>query len=108
MKNLLGQLADSIGYWLPPLAGGVVDYLNQVQQGNKKWSIFGFIVHLLSAVFFGWLIGSVAGGLEYQASVVAAAGGMGGFFGVRVADLIAFRFMNLERRAADEDKKPKS
>jgi hypothetical protein len=98
MEKLLAQMADSISYWLPALAGGVVDYLNQLQRGSKTWSIAGFLIHLLSAVFFGWVTGTVTGGFDYSPNVVAAAGGMGGFLGVRIADLVTYRFMNIDRR----------
>ena len=98
MEKFIGQVVESAGYWLPALMGGVVDYCNQVQKGEKKWSIYGFGVHLLSAVFFGWLTGVAMGDFGYGAGVIAASGGIGGFLGVRVADLITYRFMKEDRR----------
>ncbi len=98
MKETIRQIIDTSGFWLPPLIGGLVDYLNQVQRGDKKYSLFGFAIHLLSALFFGWFTGTIVAGFEYSVNIVAAAGGMGGFLGVRVADLIAYRFMKIDRR----------
>jgi len=98
MEKVIGQLVESAGYWLPALTGGAVDYLNQVQRGDKKWSIYGFAVHLFSAIFFGWLVGTLTVALGYEAGVVAASGGMGGFLGVRAADLITYRLMRVDRR----------
>jgi hypothetical protein len=98
MEKIFAQFYDAFVHLLPPLAGGVVDYLNQLQKGGKRWSLKGFAVHLLSAVFFGWMVGAAAGGLGYEVSTVAAAGGMGGFLGVRFADLITYKFMNIDRR----------
>lgn len=92
MEKLLHALAEALQYILPAVAGGIIDYLNQVQKGSKKWSVTSFMVHLLSAVFFGWLVGTVAASLGYDAGLVAAAGGAGGFLGIRTADLIAARF----------------
>ncbi len=97
-KVIINWLADVGGYVLPPLLGGIVDYLNQLQAGTKHWDWSEFIVHLVSAVFFGWLTGLLAGGLGYDVEIVAAAGGMGGFLGVRIADLVTYRLMNVERR----------
>ena len=49
--------------------------------------MLGFFVHLASAIFFGWLTGSLVEGLDYSHQAVASAGGIGGFLGTRVADL---------------------
>lgn len=103
LKTILTNIADTLQYWLPALAGGIVDYMNQIQRGSKKWSIYGFLVHLVSAVFFGWLIGMAAAGLSYAPSLVAAAGGMGGFLGVRVADLVTYRFIKIDRRTSKDE-----
>lgn len=100
MKDALRQLIESSGFWfwIPALIGGTIDYLNKIHRGDKRWSVGGFVVHLSSALFFGWIAGTLAGGLGYDMNIVAACGGMGGFFGVRMADLIAYRFMKIERR----------
>ena len=91
MKTLIEPLLRMLSQfelWVPAAVGGFVDYINQVQRGSRQWEYFGFIVHLVSAIFFGWMTGMLAGGLEYDTQVVAAAGGIGGFLGVRIADLI--------------------
>ena len=98
MEKLIGQVVESAGAWLPGIMGGVVDYLNQVIRGEKKWSIYSLAVHLLSAGFFGWVVGSLVSGLDYDAGVIAASCGIGGFLGVRVADLITYKFMGIDQR----------
>ena len=60
--------------------------------------MYGFTVHLLSAVFFGWVCGSIAAGLGYGVHVISASSGIGGFLGVRVADLVTWRLMGEDRR----------
>lgn len=98
MRQFINQVADMSIYWLPALIGGVVDYLNQVQKGDKRWSLLGFVLHLFSAVFFGWLAGLAVQGLGYNSPMVGAAGGVAGFLGIRMADLVAHRFMGVDRR----------
>ena len=84
------SLIDQFLLWIPALMGGFVDYLNQIQRGEKVFSLFGFAVHLISAAFFGWATGMAAAGFEYDSNLVAVAGGFGGFLGVRLADLGMF------------------
>ena len=98
MEKLLVQVVESAGAWLPGIMGGVVDYLNQLARGEKKWSIYGFAVHLFSAGFFGWMTGTLVGGMNYDSGIVAASCGLGGFLGVRVADLITYKFMGIDQR----------
>jgi hypothetical protein len=95
--KLLITLLDNAFFWLPALLGGLVDYFNQLIKGHKKWSKGGFFVHLSSALFFGWMCGSTADGLEHSPHIIAAAGGMGGFFGVRVADLLTYKLTGQRR-----------
>ena len=90
MKALLDPLLQFFRDYellIPAAIGGLVDYINQLYRKTNVWSIVGFCVHLSSAVFFGWLTGSLVGGLDYSAQAVASAGGIGGFLGTRVADL---------------------
>ena len=77
---------------VPALIGGVVDYANQVIRGLREFQAMELFVHLLSAAFFGWMIGTTASGLGHVDSIVAAAGGLGGFLGVRIADIIVYKF----------------
>ena len=98
MEKFIGQVVDSAVHWLPALIGGFVDYCHQVQKGEKKWSIYGFCLHLLSAVFFGWITGIAIGDFGYNDGVIAASAGIGGFLGVRVADLITYKFMGIDQR----------
>lgn len=86
------KLIDALQFIIPAVSGGVVDYLNQIQKGSKEWSFTGFAIHLSSAMFFGWLIGTIAGSLGYDGGLVAAAGGVGGFLGIRSIDLVLNRF----------------
>ena len=98
MERIITQLIENAYGWVPALIGGVVDYLNQLQRGKKTLSILGIATHLLSAVFFGWMSGTAVGGLEYSPNMVAAAGGMGGYLGVRLADLITYQILQVNRR----------
>lgn len=81
------SILREVGFWLAGASGGVVDYLNQLSRGERKWSLAGFAVHILSAVFFGYLAGSVATGLGYPPGICHSLGGLGGFLGTRLADL---------------------
>ena len=82
------RLMSQAELWAPAAIGGILDYVNQLQRGSKNWNFTGFFVHLFSAIFFGWVTGMLAGGFDYDAQIIAAAGGIGGFLGVRIADLI--------------------
>ena len=88
LDTFIEWFVGSVLFWLPPMLGGAVDYLNQVSKGQKKRSFKGFFMHILSALFFGWVCGRIAAGLGYEADLIYAAAGLGGFFGVRVADLL--------------------
>jgi len=92
------SIIREIGFWMTGAAGGVVDYLNQLARGERRWSLAGAAVHVLSALFFGYLVGLGATGLGYSQEVCSALSGLGGYFGVRVADL-AMIFLN--RRSGD-------
>lgn len=81
------SIIRELGFWLTGIAGGLVDYFNQVNRNERKWSIFGLIVHLSSAVFFCFIVGKIALGLHYSPEIALGVGGLGGFFGTRVADL---------------------
>ncbi len=90
MEQILSQAMSTSIYWAPALIGGLVDYANQVMRGDKKWSLTGFCVHIGSAMFFGWIAGMAAQGLDHKPGMIGAAGGMGGFLGVRLADLAIY------------------
>lgn len=99
MKSLLEPLLQFFRDYellIPAAVGGLVDYMNKLYRGSSVWSVVGFFVHLSSAIFFGWLTGSLVEGLNYEHQTVAAAGGIGGFLGTRVADLA----VALTRRAS--------
>lgn len=89
---------------VPALLGGVVDYFNQVYNGKKHWTWIGFIVHLTSAVFFGMVCGVLAQAYAENSQwlraeyVSTAAAAMGGFLGVRIADMVVWRFLKADRR----------
>ena len=101
MEKLLAHAWETIGLIIPALIGGVVDYLNQINNGKKSRSFFGFVVHGFSAMFFGWLAGSITMSLGYtEVHTISAAGGFGGFMGVRLSDLI-IRLIGVERRKKD-------
>ena len=89
MERIISQSLDAISTILPAILGGLIDYINQLQRGRKVWSILGFLIHFSSAIFFGWMSGTLAEGLGYTPDVVAASGGMGGYLGVRLADLLS-------------------
>ncbi|MDH3375367.1 MAG: phage holin family protein [Gammaproteobacteria bacterium] len=98
MKQILHQLADILVSIVPAILGGVVDYINQIHNGTKSWSWIGFVIHLVSAMFFGWACGAIAAGAGEGVHIIAASGGLGGFLGVRVADLIVWRILGSDRR----------
>ena len=91
MKEMIDQAAITALASLKPLIpgafGGVVDYLNKLQKGERHWSFVGFLVHLVSAMFFGWILFEVAIGWGYDGHLAGALSGLGGFLGTRVADL---------------------
>lgn len=98
MKALFAHINEILVSIIPAFLGGVVDYVNQIHNGAKSWSPLGFIVHIVAAVFFGWICGAIAAGLEYNSNIIAATGGIGGFLGVRVADLIQWKIIGKDRR----------
>ena len=98
MKEVVEQTTQAAGFltqlkpFLPAIFGGVIDYLNQWLRGDKKWSVVGFISHMLSAAFFGWMCFEAAIGWQYDGHIAGALSGLGGFLGVRVADLALLVF----------------
>ena len=91
-------VVEQYGLHIAITIGGVVDYVNQVQRGDKCWNVMGFIIHLLNAVFFGWAVATLASGYEYNIEVVKVSGAVGAFLGVRVADLLTYKILG-DRRA---------
>ena len=98
VKQYISESLRDFGYLIPAAIGGLVDYLNQLQRGCKRWSVGGFVGHMLSAWFFGWLAGTIVSAFGYGPDFVAASGGMGGFLGVRLADLIIYKIFKVDRR----------
>lgn len=90
VKQFFTHLLEQAIFLFPAAVGGLVDYLNQLLQNSAPWHWGQFFVHMISAIFFGWMVGTLVSGFDYPGSVVAAAGGMGGFLGVRVADLLRY------------------
>ena len=90
----VGELMRTIWFWTLPFSGGVVDYAMQALKGTKPWrptahTLVAIIVHLSAATFFGAVSGLSVAGLGYEdAALIGAFAGMGGFFGVRVGDLL--------------------
>jgi len=98
MDALLSLLAKKGAILVPAFVGGLVDYLNQLQTGRKQFRVGGLMIHLFSALFFGWAVGVSAAALGYSADLVSVAGGAGGFLGVRVADLVSIWVSGDRRR----------
>jgi hypothetical protein len=73
--------------WLPALAGGLVDYLYQIRRGAKKHGCEAIAAHLVSAAFFGWLVHGSGAALGYGGEWGGPLAGIGGYLGVRVADM---------------------
>ena len=101
MKSLITAVLDAWPLLLAAGAGGLIDWINQVHKGSKKRTLGGLLIHLLSALFFGWAAGRLASGIGYPTDIVYAASGIGGYFGVRVADLITYYALG-PRRSTDE------
>lgn len=95
---IVAALAKKGAILIPALMGGLVDYLNQLQAGRKSYKFSGLLIHLVSALFFGWAVGVSAAELSYSKDFVSVAGGAGGFLGVRVADLVAIWISGDRRR----------
>lgn len=82
---------------MPALIGGLVDYLNQIQNGKRTWNLIDLSIHLLSALFFGWAAGVLAAEMQYSKDMISAAGGAGGFLGVRLADMFIYKMFGDRR-----------
>ncbi len=101
MKEMLAEVVElfrSLVYLIPAAFGGFIDFLNQVQRGAKTWNCMSFITHMLSALFLGWLARVFAAESGYTHGIIAASGGFGGFLGVRLADLVIYNLMKVNRR----------
>lgn len=89
MKEWLSSVFEHIRnleFAIPAAFGGLVDFLERWQSGRKPRR--RFVPHMLAAMFFGWLLGTLA--FEYTQSVgmVAACGGLGGFLGPRLPAIV--------------------
>jgi hypothetical protein len=89
----IGELVRTVWFWLFPLSGGFVDWVSLVLRGLKPshppLKMFLFLTaHLCTAVFFGVLCVFTAAALGYgDYMALGAAGGMGGFLGIRLVDI---------------------
>ena len=73
---------------VPAFIGGVLDYAMQVQQKKRLFSLSAFLLHCAAALFFGWVVNTWTVELGYSIDAAKAAGGVGGWIGVRISDLI--------------------
>lgn len=92
LAGWLDQLSGLPLFLLTAFVGGAVDYANQLSAGTKTWRAVGFVVHVATACFFGWLFAKVTTGFGYDTNLVGAAAGMGGFLGTRAFDLLMTAF----------------
>lgn len=92
MDKYLAELAEATKFWLPALIGGLVDYTNQVVRKTKRRGLVVGVTHIATAVFFGWMSATLVTGLDYAYDVAAASGGLGGYMGLRTAELLSKRF----------------
>lgn len=93
MKQIVDFFIDVINHapWLgPALSGGLVDYLTQVKRGSTRGTFTGILIHLVSAGFFGWLVGESVIALGYSLELYSVSCGVGGLLGTRVAEIAMF------------------
>lgn len=77
-------------FLMPSLAGGLVDYLTTIGQDNRVYTITGILVHLLSAGFFGWMVGELVLVASPESGAYSVACGIGGLMGTRIGEIIMF------------------
>lgn len=86
--EIVTQMFHGAELFLLPLVGGLLDYLNQVRLGIRKFHIWRFALHMATACFFGWMLGMAATGLGYDENFANAVAGVGGALGIRFTDLL--------------------
>ena len=74
---------------------------NQIARGTKRPSWASALIHLASAVFFGWLTGKVGIALGYSDDWTGVLSGAGGYLGVRLADYSTLILDARAKRMAD-------
>jgi hypothetical protein len=72
------------------LFGGVVKYLNTL--GKKKFSLYPFIISLITALFAGIVVGLFAVENGWPQTYTALAGALGGFSGNVCVELLIGKF----------------
>ncbi len=83
-KNVIELLPVMV----PAFIGGLLDYARQIQQKIRKFNIAALCLHCAAAIFFGWVVNTWTVELGYSVEAAKASGGVGGWIGVRFADLI--------------------
>lgn len=95
----LAELVEHIRnleFAIPAAIGGLVDFLNKKRLGKIRYRHLP--VHMLTAIFFGWLLGNVTFGLTHSIDLVAAAGAVGGFLGAYTPKLILYDVLKIDQR----------
>lgn len=99
MKEWLTGLIEHIRnleFAIPAAIGGFIDFFNKIRLGKTKYRYFP--LHMLTAIFFGWLLGNIIFGLTHSIDLVAAAGAVGGFLGAYTPKLILYDFLKIDQR----------
>lgn len=82
------ELVQRYGIYCWPIVGGVLDYLNQLMSGKRRWEFLSFVLHSVTATFFGWAAIWITLGLGYEYHMAGGVAGLGGFLGTRTIDII--------------------
>lgn len=77
-------------FLFPALVGGLVDYIAQIKSSPHGCTLIGIASHLVSAGFFGWLLGEIAVSIGQAETGYGVACGIGGLLGTRVSEVIIF------------------
>ena len=68
--------------------GGTLDYLKSVQEKRRYWSVLGFAIHILIAIFVGIAVSTMVTEAGQSARMAGAAAGVSGLANVRLIDAL--------------------
>ena len=86
--GLWKYISELLPVMVPAFIGGLLDYARQIQQKIREFNFAALTLHCAAALFFGWVVNTWTVEMGYSVEAAKAAGGVGGWIGVRLADLI--------------------
>lgn len=98
MQDFIDWFHEVFLYFVVVVIASIISYANKLSAGKTTFSFLGGLVHFITSVFFGWIIGQMAFYAGYtEPGQIMIAASMGSYLGDKVIDLF-YQILKVDRR----------